>query len=81
MLPQLLGNSTAAAVVALTIRVLTLGTVPEEQQPPLLLEDELLLLLALLGQVCRVLLVARAGPVCRGVESVLTLGASSTWQA
>ena len=59
MLPQLLGNSTAAAIVALAIRVLTLGTVPEEQQPPLLLENELLLLLALLGLERRVLLVPR----------------------
>ncbi len=59
MLPQLLGNSTAAAIVALPIRVLTLGTVPEEQQPPLLLENELLLLLALLGLERRVLLVPR----------------------
>ena len=49
MLPKLLSNSAAAAIVALPIRELALGTVPEEQQPPLLLENELLLLLALLG--------------------------------
>ena len=82
VLPQLLSNCTAGAIVALPIWVLALGTVAKEQQPALLLQDELLLLLALLGNVLGVLLVApRGGPIGRGVDGILPLGPGSSWQA
>ena len=81
MLPELLSNCTAAAIVALPIRVLTLGTVAQEQQPALLLQDELLLLLALLGQVSRVLLVSRGGAISREVDCILPLWARCPRQA
>lgn len=79
MLPQLLGHTAAGAIVALPIRVLTLGTVTQEQQPPLLLQNELLLLLALPGDVCWVLLVPGGGAISRRVDGVLTLGPGWAW--
>ena len=82
MLPELLSNCTAAAVVALPVWVLTLSTVAKEQQPALLLQDELMLLLALLGHVGWVLLVAPGGGAVGGrVDGILPLGPGSSWQA
>ena len=82
VLPELLSNCTAAAVVALPIWVLALGTVTKEQQPALLLQDELVLLLALFGNVGWVLLVAPGGgAISGGVDGILPLGPGSSWQA